>query len=62
MAAPRLTDSQNQEQVARYRQGEPAQALAEAYGCSPNTVSRVVKAALSPDELAASRKQGRSIK
>lgn len=62
MAAPRLTDSQKQELVASYRQGETAQALAEAYGCSPNTVSRVVKAALSPDELAASRKQGRSIK
>ncbi|MFM7436958.1 MAG: hypothetical protein ACKO1Q_13475, partial [Vulcanococcus sp.] len=27
---------------------------------SPNTVSRVVKAALSPEELAASRKQGRT--
>ena len=60
MAAPRLTDSQKQELVARYRQGETAQALAEAYGCSPNTVSRVVKAALTPDELAASRKQSRS--
>ena len=60
MAAPRLTDSQKQELVARYRQGETAQSLAEAYGCSPNTVSRVVKAALTPDELAASRKQSRS--
>ena len=62
MAAPRLTDSQKQELVARYRQGETAQALAEAYGCSPNTVSRVVKAALSAEELAAIRKQGRSPK
>jgi hypothetical protein len=62
MAAPRLTDSQKQELVARYRQGETAQALAEAYGCSPNTVSRVVKAALSAEEMAASRKQGRSAK
>ena len=62
MAAPRLTDSQKQELVARYRQGETAQALAEAYGCSPNTVSRVVKAALDPDELAAIRKQGRTAK
>ena len=60
MAAPRLTDSQKQELVARYRQGETAQSLAEAYGCSPNTVSRVVKAALTPDELAASRQQSRS--
>ena len=62
MAAPRLTDSQKQELVARYRQGDTAQALAAAYGCSPNTVSRVVKAALSPEEMAASRKQGRSAK
>ena len=62
MPAPRLTDSQKQELVARYRQGETAQALADAYGCSPNTVSRVVKAALSPEEMAASRKQGRSAK
>ena len=62
MAAPRLTDSQKQELVARYRQGETAQSLAEAYGCSPNTVSRVVKAALDPDELAAIRKQGRPAK
>jgi len=60
MAAPRLTDSQKQELVTRYRQGETAQSLAEAYGCSPNTVSRVVKAALDPEELAAIRKQGRS--
>ena len=60
MAAPRLTDSQKQELVARYRQGETAQSLAEAYGCSPNTVSRDVKAALTPDELAASRQQSRS--
>jgi hypothetical protein len=62
MAAPRLTDSQKQELVARYRQGETAQALAEAYGCSPNTVSRVVKAVLSAEELAEIRKQGRSAK
>jgi len=62
MAAPRLTDSQKQELVARYRQGETAQALAEAYGCSPNTVSRVVKAAISAEELAEIRKQGRSAK
>ena len=60
MAAPRLTDSQKQELVARYRQGDTAQALAELYGCSPNTVSRVVKAVLDPEELAAIRKQARS--
>ncbi len=48
MAVTRLSDSQKQELVARFREGEATQALAEAYGCSPNTVSRVVKAALDP--------------
>ena len=52
MPAPRLSDSQKEELVARYRQGETAQALADAYGCSANTVSRVLKAALDPEELA----------
>lgn len=48
MAVTRLSDSQKQELVARFREGEATQVLAEAYGCSPNTVSRVVKAALDP--------------
>lgn len=60
MAASRLSDGQKQELVERYRQGETAQALAAAYGCSPNTVSRVVKGALDPEELAALKKQPRS--
>jgi hypothetical protein len=60
MAAPRLNDSQKQELVARYRQGETAQTLAAAYGCSPNTVSRVLKAAIDPEEMAALKKQSRS--
>lgn len=60
MAAPRLIDSQKQELVDRYRQGETAQSLAVAYGCSPNTVSRVLKAAIDPEELAAIKKQSRS--
>jgi hypothetical protein len=50
MAASRLTDSQKSELVARYRQGAASQDLAEAFGCSANTVSRVVKAALDPEE------------
>ena len=62
MAASRLTDSQKIELVARYRQGQSSAELAAVYGCSPNTVSRVVKAALDPDELAAIRKQGRTAK
>jgi hypothetical protein len=60
MAASRLSDSQKQELVARYRQGETAQALAQSYGCSPNTVSRVLKAALDPAEMAALKKQPRT--
>lgn len=60
MAASRLTDGQKQELVDRYRQGETAQALAQAYGCSPNTVSRVLKAAMDPEELAALKKQPRA--
>jgi len=50
MAATRLTDSQKIEIVARYRAGEGSADLAEAYGCSTNTVSRVVKAGLEPAE------------
>ena len=50
MAASRLTDSQKSELVQRYRQGQSSADLAVAYGCSPNTVSRTVKAALDPTE------------
>ncbi len=50
MAATRLSDAQKQEIVGRYRQGETSAALANAYGCSANTVSRVLKAALDPDD------------
>ena len=46
MAATRLTDSQKSELVARYRDGAASQELADAYGCSINTVTRVVKATL----------------
>lgn len=59
MPAPRLNDSQKEELVARYRQGEIAQALAVAFGCSPNTVSRVLKAALDPGEMEAIKRQSR---
>jgi hypothetical protein len=50
MAATRLTDSQKSELVARYRDGAASQELAEAYGCSINTVTRVVKATLTPSD------------
>ncbi len=59
MAASRLTDSQKSELVARYREGAASQELAEVFGCSANTVSRVVKAALDPEEYER-LKQGRS--
>ena len=59
MPAPRLNDSQKKELVDRYRQGETAQALAAAFGCSPNTVSRVLKAALDPAEMEAIKRQSR---
>ncbi len=50
MAPSRLTDSQKQELLARYREGESSAALAESYGCSANTVSRTVRTLLSPEE------------
>ena len=62
MAASRLTDSQKSELVQRYRQGESSADLAAAYGCSPNTVSRTVKAALDPAEYKQLKRQrGRAV-
>ncbi len=61
MAATRLSDSQKQELVARFRDGEASGSLAEAFGCSANTVSRVVRTALAPEEYEALKQQrGRS--
>lgn len=57
MAASRLTDSQKIELVERYRTGHSSADLALLYGCSPNTVSRVVKAALDPAEYAQLKQQ-----
>ena len=59
MAPARLSDSQKQELVSQFKVGVTAAALAEAFGCSPNTVSRTVKALLSPQEYE-SLKQKRS--
>ena len=61
MAPRRLSDSEKQDLVGRYKAGESTAALAEAFGCSPNTVSRTVKALLPADayaELKASRQKG----
>lgn len=48
MAATRLSDGQKGEIVTRFGNGESTQELAGAYGCSTATITRVVKAALSP--------------
>ena len=53
MAPRRLSDSEKQDLVGRYKAGESAVALAEAFGCSANTVSRTVKSLLPADAYAA---------
>lgn len=63
MAPSRLTDSQKQELLERYRNGESSAALADAFACSANTVSRTVRSLLSEEEysaLKASRSRGAS--
>jgi hypothetical protein len=57
MATARLSDSQKQELVRRFRQGESTQALADHYGCSTTTITRLVRAELSPEDYAALRDQ-----
>ena len=56
MAPSRLTDSQKRELVERYRSGESTAVLAEAFGCSANTVSRTARALLTPDAYEALKK------
>ena len=53
MAPRRLSESEKQDLVGRYKAGESTAALAEAFGCSPNTVTRTVKALLPPEAYAA---------
>ena len=53
MAPRRLSDSEKQDLVGRYKAGESTAALAEAFGCSVNTVSRTVKSLLPADAYAA---------
>jgi hypothetical protein len=57
MATARLIDSQKQELVRRFRQGESTKALADHFGCSATTITRMVKAELDPDDYAALRDQ-----
>lgn len=63
MAATRLSDSQKSELVGRFREGSSSQELADSYGCSANTVIRVVRLALGEEEygrLKAERSRRRS--
>lgn len=53
MAPRRLSDNDKQELVGRYKSGESTAALADAFGCSPNTVTRTVKALLPAEAYAA---------
>ena len=53
MAPRRLSESEKQDLVGRYNAGESTVALAEVFGCSPNTVTRTVKALLPPEAYAA---------
>ena len=64
MAPRRLNDSEKQDLVGRYKAGESTAALAAFYGCSPNTVSRTVKALLPAEAyeaLKASRLKGGAV-
>lgn len=63
MAATRLSDSQKTELVGRFREGSSSQQLADSYGCSANTVIRVVRTELGDEEyerLKAERSRRRS--
>ena len=63
MAATRLSDSQKTELVGRFREGSSSQQLADSYGCSANTVIRVVRTELGAEEyerLKAERSRRRS--
>ena len=46
MPASRLSEEQRAEMVEKFRQGVATVVLANTYDCSPNTVSRLVKAAM----------------
>ncbi|WP_216903430.1 helix-turn-helix domain-containing protein [Synechococcus sp. CCY 9618] len=57
MAATRLSDSQKTELLERFRAGGSSQELAAALGCSPNTVTRVVRMALGDEEYERLKRQ-----
>ena len=53
MTPRRLSDSEKQDLVGRYKAGESTAALADSFGCSANTVSRTVKSMLPAEAYAA---------
>ncbi|MEB3317315.1 MAG: helix-turn-helix domain-containing protein [Cyanobacteriota bacterium] len=55
MATARLVDSQKQELVRRFREGESTQALADHFGCSATTITRLVRAELGDKDYAVLR-------
>jgi hypothetical protein len=57
MATARLIDSQKQELVRRFREGESTQALADHFGCSSTTITRLVRAELGAEDYAVLRDQ-----
>lgn len=57
MATARLSDSQKQELVQRFRQGENTQALADHFGCSSTTVTRLVRSELGEEAYGALREE-----
>lgn len=57
MATARLSDSKKQELVQRFRQGENTQALADHFGCSSTTVTRVVRSELGEEAYGALREE-----
>ncbi|MFN5465843.1 MAG: helix-turn-helix domain-containing protein [Cyanobacteriota bacterium] len=57
MASARLSERQKKELVQRFRHGESTQALADAFGCSTTTVTRMVRSEMDPEDYAALRDQ-----
>ena len=62
MATARLDERRKQEMAERYSAGESSTSLADAYGCSPNTVTRTVRAVLGDAAFERLKQQrGRSV-
>ncbi|MEB3362441.1 MAG: hypothetical protein VKI42_10005 [Synechococcaceae cyanobacterium] len=57
MPASRLSEEQRAEMVEKFRQGVATVVLANTYDCSPNTVSRLVKAAMDGAEYERLKRQ-----